>query len=103
MSLNCTYTLTTNDDGARVARLDGDLEISLAASPDPDRPFTEEEVAILDDGLTQAVTTIIGQLGYTITSDPLTPEPFSPGLLTPGPVTLDQLITVTINRKDLTE
>lgn len=93
MPLHCTYTLTTNDVGARVARLNGDLEISLAASPDPDRPLAEDQVAILDDGLTRAVTTIIGQLGYAITSGPLTP----------GPVTLDQLITVTIDRKDLTE
>ena len=93
MHLNCTYTLTTNDVEARVAHLAGDLDISLAASPDPVRPLAEDEVAIFDDGLTRVVTTIIGQLGYAITSGPLAP----------GPVTLDRLITVTIDRKDLTE
>lgn len=98
MPLSCTYTLTTDDDGARVARLDGDLEVSLTVDGYPTRPFTEEEVAILDDGLTRGVTAIIGQLGYIITSGPLPPVP-----LAPGPVTLDRLITVTIDRKDLPE
>lgn len=96
MPLSCTYTLTTDDDGARVAHLDGDLEVTLTAGPYPARPFTEDEVAILDDGLTRGVTTIISQLGYIITSGPLPPAP-----LAPGPVTLDRLITVTIDRKDL--
>lgn len=91
--LNCTYTLTTDDDGARVAHLDGDLEVTLTAGPYPARPFTEDEVAILDDGLTRTITAVVEQLGYTVTSGPLTP----------GPVTLDRLITVTIDRKDLPE
>ena len=93
MSLHCAYNITTDDDGDRVARLDGDLEVTLAVSPHPVRPMTDEEVAIIDDGLTRVITTIIGKLGYTITSGPLVP----------GLVTLDRLITVTIDRKDLTE
>ena len=85
MPLHCAYNITTDNDGDRVARLDGDLEVSLAVSPHPVHPLTDEGVAIIDDGLTRVIITIIGKLGYAITSGPLVP----------GLVTLDQLITAT--------